>query len=92
MSLDVPEPQVLVTTGEGSLDHWILLRRQQDAVWLALGAALEVEVLDLKEHRIIALSRGQGFSVDGEDTVHTFAEEPTELDLREAHARAARTA
>ena len=46
MSLDIPEPQVLVATNPGEWDHWVLLRRQQDAVWLALGPGLEVEVLD----------------------------------------------
>ena len=92
MSLYMPEPQVLVATVPGARDHWVLLRRLQDAVWLALGSALEVEVLDLKEHRVIVLGWGHGFPLDGNDTVRTFVEEPTDLELREAHARAARKA
>ena len=59
---------------------------------LALGSALEVEVLDFKEQRIMALGRGQDFPLEGNDTARTFAEEPTDLQLCEAHARATRTA
>ena len=92
MSLNVPEPQVLVATGDSPWDHWVLLRRQQDAVWLALGPGIEVEVLDLKNHRIIAFVRGQDFPVDQDDEVRTFAHAPTERDMRDAHARATRAA
>ena len=50
MSLDIPEPQVLVSTGNDQWEHWVLLRRQQDAVWLALDPGSAVEVLHLKVH------------------------------------------
>ena len=92
MSLDIPEPQVLVSTGNDQWEHWVLLRRQQDAVWLALDPGSTVEVLDLKVHRIIALARNQDFPLDPEDFVHTFSIPPTDRDLRDAHARANRTA
>ena len=88
----IPEPQVLVTTGAGTWDHWVLLRRQQDAVWMALDPGLEFEALDLKVHRIIALARNQDLPVDAEDEVRTFDDPPADHDLRDAHARAYRTA
>lgn len=92
MSLDVPEPQVLVASAAGEWDHWVLLRRQQDAVWLALGPGLEVEVLDLKSQRIVPVGRDQEFSVPAGDDVRTFDDVPTDRELRDAHARATRMA
>ena len=92
MSLDIPEPQVLVSTGDGTWDHWVLLKRQQDAVWLALDPGSTVEALDLRVLRIIALARNQDFPVDEDEEVRTFDDAPSERDLRDAHARANRTA
>ena len=92
MSLDVPEPQVLVSTGEHAWDRWVLSRRQPGALWLALGSGLEVEVLDVKDHRIIALTSAQKFSIEPEDEVRTFDDAQSEHDMRDAHSRAARMA
>ena len=92
MSLDVPEPQVLVSTGNGEWDHWVLLRRQQEAVWLALGPGLEVEVLDLKGQRIVPVGRDQDFPIGAGDDVRTFENIPSDRELRDGHGRAARMA
>ena len=92
MSLDIPGPQVLVGDAAGHWDHRVLLRRLRDAVWIALDGNGGVELIDLAPARIVALGRNQTFPVAAADTVDTFTDTLTDEELRDAHARAARTA
>ena len=62
MSLDVPEPQILIAYPEDPTYTWhhrVLLRRLREATWILLTPDEEVQVEDLTHHAVLALARNQ---------------------------------
>ena len=90
VSLDIDEPQVLIDFFNDENFHWhqrVLLRRIQGSTWLASTPTLDVEIVDLSEHRVLAVARGARFPARAVGNL--FAFDPfDEGDLADLHAQA----
>jgi hypothetical protein len=93
--LDVAEPQVLIQNPGGAAFPWthvVLLRRLQEARWLALKPAGIVDTVDLTALRIIAIGRRATFPDAVIGLVGEFDTAPSAGALSLFHAQAVQTA
>ena len=91
MSLDVPEPQILIAYPEDPAFTWhhrVLLRRLTGATWVVLTPDEEVQVEDLSHHSVIAMARNSPVPADvGDDCYLCPSTVSTTLDVHHASAQ-----
>ena len=90
VSLDVEDHQILIDFFDDPNFHWhhrVLLRRIKGSTWLVATPTLSVEILDVAEHRVLAVGRGTRFPARARGNCFVF--DPFEEgELAALHAQA----